>query len=195
MSIEAAGGAKTEPLARGVPGPVLGMILFITSEMMFFGALFAAYGSIRARASEWPPFGVEIELAIPIALTVILLTSSAFCHRASAAARRGDRSAARRALLITIGLGLLFLGGQALEYAGLDFQLGDNAFGTLFYALTGFHGLHVFIGIVILGAAVGKLGTGAPTGKDAGTVEAASFYWHFVDGVWLLLFTVIYLIR
>lgn len=170
------------------------MVLFITSEVMFFGALFAAYGSIRARAAEWPPPGVEIDLAIPLGLTFLLATSSVFCHRAGAAACRGDKPAARRALLATIALGLLFLAGQALEYSGLDFRLGDSAFATLFYSLTGFHGLHVFIGLVILGSAVVKLRT-APGTSATGAVEAASTYWHFVDGIWLLLFTVIYLIR
>lgn len=195
MSVEGAHSLEPPKQVHGVQGPVLGMVLFITSEVMFFGALFAAYGSIRARSPEWPPSGVEIDLAIPIALTAILLTSSVFCHRASAAARRGDPAGARRALFVTIGLGMLFLAGQAFEYSGLDFALGDSAFATLFYSLTGFHGLHVFIGLVILSAAVVKLqGPGLQSGA-AGTVEAASFYWHFVDGIWLLLFTVVYLIR
>lgn len=186
---------STEAPVRGVQGPVLGMVLFITSEVMFFGALFAAYGSIRARAPEWPPAGIEIDRAIPIALTVILLTSSVACHMASVAARRGDGLAARRALLMTIGLGMLFLGGQALEYSRLGFSLGDSAFATVFYTLTGFHGLHVLIGLVILLVGLQRAGA-TPAGLPwAGNVEAASFYWHFVDGIWLLLFTVIYLIQ
>ena len=179
--------------SRGVAGPVIGMILFITSEVMFFGALFAAYGSTRARTADWPPAGIEIDRAIPIALTVILLTSSVFCHRAVHAARRGDGSGSRRALLVTIGLGLLFLGGQALEYSRLGFGLSENAYATVFYTLTGFHGLHVLIGLVVLGVAMSRTSR-LPQGGQ-GNVEAASFYWHFVDGIWLLLFAVIYLIQ
>lgn len=183
--------SQTQP--RGVAGPVIGMVLFITSEVMFFGALFAAYGSTRARTADWPPPGIEIDRAIPIALTVILLASSVFCHRAAHAARRGEGAATRRAIAITIGLGFLFLAGQALEYSRLGFGLAENAYATVFYTLTGFHGLHVLIGLVILATAMSRTDRLGEGGR--GNVEAASFYWHFVDGIWLLLFAVVYLIQ
>jgi cytochrome c oxidase subunit III len=179
----------------GVPGPLLGMIIFITSEVMFFGGLFAAYLSLRADAPAWPPEGVEIERALPIALTVVLFASSYTVHLASAAARRGDGAGVRRALLLTVGLGLTFLGGQAFEYSRLGFEIGDGTFGSVFYATTGFHGLHVFIGVLILGLATFQAGRRGLDARSAGQVEAAAYYWHFVDAVWVLVFTTIYVIQ
>jgi cytochrome c oxidase subunit 3 len=190
VSVRAAAAAH-----RGVPGALLGMILFITSEIMFFGGLFGAYLSLRADADVWPPAGVEIERAIPIALTLILLTSSVTVHRATGAMRRGDAAGARRALALTAGLGLSFLAGQGFEYSRLGFAIGDGAFAATFFATTGFHGLHVLIGAVILGLGflqVGRRGTGL---RAVGQVEAAAYYWHFVDAIWILVFSTIYLVQ
>ena len=180
---------------RGVPGALLGMIVFITSEIMFFGGLFAAYLSLRADASTWPPEGLEIERAIPIGLTIVLLASSATVHMASTAARRGDRNGVRRALLLTVGLGALFLGGQALEYSRLGFSIDDGTYPSVFFATTGFHGLHVFIGLVILSLAAFQVGRRPLDVRTKGQIEAGSYYWHFVDAIWILVFTTIYLVQ
>ena len=180
---------------RGIPGALLGMIIFITSEIMFFGGLFGAYLSLRADAPVWPPEGIEVERLIPVILTIVLLTSSVTVHLASAAARRRDLEGIRRALTITMILGLAFLGGQAFEYSRLDFAVDDGAFASTFFATTGFHGLHVLIGVVILGLArlqVARLGKNA---RATAQVEAASYYWHFVDAIWILVFSLIYLIQ
>jgi len=180
---------------RGIRGPVLGMVLFITSEVMFFGGLFSAYLSTRARYPEWPPHGVEIDRLIPSVLTVVLVASSVTAHRAVTAARADERRPAATALLATIALGVLFLGGQALEYARLGFSLDDSAFTTVFFTLTGFHGLHVAAGIVILALALARVRSGSTPARTEAQVEAGSYYWHFVDAIWLVLFTIVYLIQ
>jgi cytochrome c oxidase subunit 3 len=171
------------------------MIVFITSEIMFFGGLFGAYLSLRADAPSWPPEGMEVERAIPLVLTVVLLTSSITVHMASAAARRGDGAGVRRALTLTVVLGLAFLGGQAFEYSRLGFRIDDGAFGSAFYATTGFHGLHVLIGVVILALAGLQTVRRGLVPRAVGQVEAASYYWHFVDAIWILVFTTIYMIQ
>jgi cytochrome c oxidase subunit 3 len=180
---------------KGVPGALLGMILFITSEIMFFGGLFGAYLSLRAGAASWPPEGAEVERSIPIVLTVVLMTSSITAHRASTAVRRGDRAGILRGVGLTMALGVLFLGGQAFEYSRLGFAVGDGAFAASFYATTGFHGLHVLIGIVVLGLGGLQVSRRGAVPRALGQVEAAAYYWHFVDAIWILVFTIIYVIQ
>ena len=173
----------------------LGMILFISSEVMFFGALFGAYFMIRAQHTSWPPPGSpEVDLAIPLALTVVLLTSSVSQHRAAAAARRGERERLTRLLAVTILLGALFLIGQAIEYGRLDASIDTNAFTSLFFTITGFHGLHVAGGLVALGLTYGRARRGAFTRARHGSVEAVTYYWHFVDAVWLAVLSAVYLL-
>jgi cytochrome c oxidase subunit 3 len=191
--------AATRAEGRGFSGALLGMILFVTSEVMFFGALFGAYlaarGAATGRGEPWPPAGTELHLGLPIFLTVVLLTSSITVHKAMQRVKNGDLRGMERGLLVTIGLGLFFLGGQAVEYSLLDFSLGDHAFTTLFFMITGFHGLHVFIGVVILGVALITARRGRITPERHGHAEAAAFYWHFVDLVWIAVFVTLYLIR
>jgi cytochrome c oxidase subunit 3 len=171
------------------------MILFITSELMFFGALFSAYFALRSGSEPWPPEGAEPEVAVAAVLTGILATSSVTAHRAVAAIKKGDTEGLIRILVVTIVLGALFLAGQLFEYSRLGFSLGEHSYGTVFFTLTGFHGLHVAIGLVILGVALTETKRGRVSATDHGSVEAASYYWHFVDAVWLLVFVVVYLIR
>ena len=168
---------------RRVPPSLLGMTLFVSSEVMFFGALFAAYFMLRGTAETWPPPGsIETSLVLPSLLTVCLLASSVTVH----AGRLG----------LTIGLGLLFLAGQAWEYAELaseGFSASTDAFATVFFTLTGFHGFHVAVGLVMLTTVFlrrERLG-----GTRSGPAEAVSYYWHFVDGIWILVFLTLYLFR
>lgn len=190
MSTTEIAGSRSE-----MPGPALGMVLFISSEVMFFGALFGAYFTIRARASEWPPAGLELETLLPAFATVVLLASSATMHKAESRAASDDGDGTGRWLLITLGLGVIFLCAQAYEYSQLDFGASDHAFGTLFYSLTGFHALHVFAGVVALALAWLKNARGQLTRSPRGTVMATGIYWHFVDAVWVLLFATLYLLR
>ncbi|HEX2049701.1 MAG TPA: heme-copper oxidase subunit III [Actinomycetota bacterium] len=184
--------------AHGVPSSLLGMTLFIASELVFFGGLFGAYATLRAQAGTWPPDGTpEIDALRAGAFTVLLLASSATQGRAARASARGDRRALVRWLAATLALGVAFLAGQASEYAtlaGEGFGVASNQFGALFFTMTGAHGLHVAIGLVMI-AVVLALARGRGPAPGHGAVEAVSYYWHFVDVVWIGLFSVLYLAR
>ncbi len=176
------------------PDPTnVGMVVWLASELMFFSGLFAAWFTLRAGTTTWPPEGVELETARTAAATVVLLASSATMHLAAAAARRDDRAGSVRWLVATVAMGAVFIANQALEYAEASFQIGSHAYGSIFYLMTGFHGLHVIGGLVFLLAIAGVVGgrSRAPAGR---TVEMAAYYWHFVDVVWVAMFTVVYLI-
>ena len=184
----------------GISSSLLGMVLFIASEVMFFGGLFGAYFTIRSAAVQWPPEGTEAHLETWYAaiLTAILVTSSVTMQFGVYAIRRNDQRRLKLWLLVSLVLGLMFLAGQANEYRmliGEGLTLSSGVFGSTFYTLTGFHGAHVaggaaFILIVFLRARSGQF-----TAKYHDTVEMASYYWHFVDVVWLGLFSTIYLLR
>ena len=186
---------QAEVQGAEISASALGMILFIASELMFFAALFGAYFTIRASASEWPPAGAEPEVLLPALATAVLVASSGTVHFASASAERGERGKTSTWLLVTIALGLVFLGGQAFEYSQLDFSLADHAYGTLFYSMTGFHALHVFAGVVTLILVWLKNQRGHLSSTRPGPAIAAGLYWHFVDVIWVLLFATLYLLR
>lgn len=166
--------------AERVPPSLLGMTLFVSSEVMFFGGLFAAYFMLRGTAGEWPPPGsVETSLVLPSILTACLLASSVTAH----AGRLGA----------TIALGTLFLAGQAYEYAELSAEglaASTDVFATLFFTITGFHGLHVAVGLVMLVTVALRRERAA-----GGPAEAVAYYWHFVDAVWVLVFLTLYVLR
>jgi len=204
MSVEASAMHPAEPveLARreaGVPTPLLGMLLFITSEVMFFGGLFAAYFNARAvHVGTWGPPSSAPELEIlPIALpiTIILVSSSFTMQFAVWAIRRGDQRAMRNWTALTLALGAAFLAGQLYDYSTLGFGISDGSFGTVFYTLTGFHGAHVFGGTVGLTILVARASQGQFSARNHVAVEAISFYWHFVDVVWIALFSTLYFLR
>ncbi|MEO7664513.1 MAG: heme-copper oxidase subunit III, partial [Candidatus Limnocylindrales bacterium] len=177
---------------------ILGMILFISSEVMFFAGLFAAYFSTRAANKPWPPEefqGILNPLSLILVATIILVISSFTCQLAIWAIRRGDRRGFLRNIGITFVLGILFLLMQAYDYS-LLFQegltLGSGPFGTTYFTLTGFHGAHVFGGVIMLGVILFRGMSGQFSAKHHDAVEAASLYWHFVDVVWILLFSILY---
>ena len=185
----------------GTSNPVLGMILFITSEVMFFGGLFAAYFNARAAHQGPEPWGpvhpAEPLEIMPIALpiTIILLTSSVTMQFGVWAIRRGDQRAMRFWTLVTLLLGVGFLIGQLVDYSLLGFGISDGIFGTVFYTLTGFHGAHVFGGVVGLTIITARATQGQFSARNHVAVEAVSIYWHFVDVVWIALFTTLYFLR
>jgi cytochrome c oxidase subunit 3 len=185
----------------GISSSLLGMVLFIASEVMFFGGLFGAYFTIRSAATTWPPEGAgsaELETWYAAILTTVLVSSSVTMQFGVWAIRRNDRRKLMLWLAVSLLLGLGFLSGQAYEYSkliGEGMTLSSGVFGSTFFTLTGFHGAHVaggaaFILIVLLRARSGQF-----TARYHDTVEMASYYWHFVDVVWLGLFSTIYLLR
>jgi cytochrome c oxidase subunit 3 len=182
----------------GISTPLLGMLLFIASEVMFFGGLFATYFNARAHvpAGTWgPPPGAHLDMPLAGALTAILVTSSFTMQFGVWAIRRGDAAKLRMWTAITLVLGVLFLMGQLFDYSELGFGIADGVFGTTFYTLTGFHGAHVFGGVVGLTIILARALRGQFSSRNHVAVEAVSVYWHFVDVVWIAVFSTIYLLR
>ena len=186
-----------------------GMILFIASEVMFFVAWFWAYFDISLYPGEaiqasrtaltggtWPPEGIETfdPWHLPLINTLILLTSGTTVTWAHHALQHGDRKGVTYGLLLTVLLGGLFTCLQVYEYAHAAFGFGGHIYGATFYMATGFHGFHVVVGTIFLLVCLVRAMKGAFTPESHFGFEAAAWYWHFVDVVWLFLFVVIYVL-
>lgn len=171
-----------------------GMLALIATESSFFASFLVVYLFYLGKSATGPqPAAV---LSPPLVNTACLLASSVTLAYALRALRSGDRGVFNVLLLLTILLGVAFLGGTAAEWRGLivdhELTITTNLFGTTFYALVGFHALHVTIGLVLL-SAVALLGLSGRIGaENAEPVEMLSWYWHFVDVVWVAVFTVVY---
>ncbi|HDS01259.1 MAG TPA: heme-copper oxidase subunit III [candidate division Zixibacteria bacterium] len=194
---------KAEPgeEARAVQQKDLLMFLkyFLISEAAIFGALFVHYYNNRFGQEYWPLAGSpEIHTTLPAVATLILMFSSLTCEIGHLALKKGRRFRSKTFILITAVLGLIFLGFQGYEWGLLinqySFTAETNIYGTLFYMLTGFHGLHVSVGILFLILVYGRLEMGQMDQKRHFSMIAATWYWHFVDVIWILLFFSIYLI-
>ncbi len=177
----------------GTSSPVMGMVLFVAGEAMFFAAFFAAYFSLRAAAAVWPPTDITPpEITIPAILTTILIASSVVIQFAVRAARRGKITQAQVLIAITALMGICFLGLQAYDYSRLTFGIKDGIYPSLFYVMTGLHMAHVVAGVVLL-LLVGAQSLNKETQwAQHETLQAAAIYWDFVDVVWVLLFIVFY---
>jgi cytochrome c oxidase subunit 3 len=193
--IDAASGSINRKAANS--NLLLGVQLGILSEVMLFGALFAAYFVERAASVGWPPSGSGLdrpELVLPALNTVLLASSSVTMQWAVRSARAGAGTRLRRALGLTLLLGGIFILIQAYEFLTNGFGLSSGIFGSTFYILTGFHGAHVLAGLVALAIVLNRARLGL-IGADRHTaVEATSYYWHFVDVVWLFLFSTLYVL-
>jgi cytochrome c oxidase subunit 3 len=186
----------------GMDPALLGMMLFIASEVMFFAALFAAYFNAAATLPVFPPEGVEEFLTLfkfpflPLIMTVILLTSSVTMQIATMRIRQGDRTGMNRAVAMTLALGAIFMVLWASDYGLLitedHFGIDSGVYGTLFYTLTGFHGAHVIGGVIGLAVILSRGLAGQFSARHHVAVEAVHYYWHFVDGI--LLVTTIYIL-
>jgi cytochrome c oxidase subunit 3 len=179
-----------------MPSSLLGVILFVASECVFFAALFGAYFTVRSQALVWPPKGIEgLEVALPAISTSMLILSSVTMQLAVAAIRRGDRRTMIRFLKLTLILGGVFLGGQMYDYSQLGFSIHDTVFGTTFFTMTGFHGAHVAGGLVFIYLMLARGWSGQLTKESHTGLEACAIYWHFVDVVWIGLFATLYLLK
>jgi cytochrome c oxidase subunit 3 len=189
-------GPPTANVSSRVEAQFLGMLLFIISEIMLFGAFFTAYFFIRVVAkAKWFPFdGFELPVSIAAVNTAILFSSSATMHWALEGIRNENRRALKMGLLTTFLLGLTFLTVQVNEYVHLGFAPHDNAQGTVFYSLTGLHGAHVFIGLNLLLIATIRSFRGHYSAKEHRGVEVPGIYWHFVDIMWLFVFSTLYVL-
>jgi len=175
-----------------------GMVLFIASEVMFFVAFFWAFFDAslfpKATPAVWPPVGVQVLPAfqVPFMNTLILLLSGCTVTWAHHALREGDRKGMLTGLALTIILGLTFTGFQAYEYVHAAFKFADGIYSSTFYMATGFHGFHVIIGTSFLIVCLFRAKAGHFTPSHHFGFEAAAWYWHFVDVVWLFLFCCVY---
>ena len=177
----------------------VGTIIWLSSELMFFAGLFAMYFTARARAPHgWPPAPTELNLPYATVFTVILVLSSVTCQFGVFAAESGNVYGLRRWFAITFLMGLVFVLGQANEYR---IQVGDGntisatGYGSVFYLTTGFHGLHVIGGLIAFILYLARTALAKFTPAQATAAIVVSYYWHFVDVVWVGLFAVIYFIR
>jgi cytochrome c oxidase subunit III len=178
-----------------VEAQYLGMLLFIISEIMLFGSFFTAYFFIRVVGNaDWPAPGEELPIAIAGVNTAILISSSFTMHWALEGAKNENRRALRVGLLTTFLLGLTFLTVQVNEYVHIGFSPADNAQGTIFYGLTGLHGAHVFVGLTLLSFATIRAFRGHFTAKEHRGVEVPGIYWHFVDVMWIVVYSTIYVL-
>jgi cytochrome c oxidase subunit III len=174
---------------------LLGMLLFIISEVMIFGAFFTAYFFIRVVAGDpWPAPGQEIPTG-PVAVnTAVLISSSFTMHWAQTSIRNGNRLGLQAGIVSTLLLGLTFLGLQINEYVNLGYAPHDAAQGSIFYGLTGLHGAHVCIGLLLLTMVTVRAFRGHYSPEEHRGVEVPGIYWHFVDVMWIIVYTTIYII-
>ena len=178
----------------------VGTIIWLASELMFFAALFAAYFTIRAVSPElWAQETELLNVPFSTVNTVILVLSSVTCQLGVFAAERGDVAGLRRWFIITYVMGAIFIGGQALEYAELIHEgltIPSSAYGTMFYLTTGFHGIHVTGGLIAFLFVLGRTYIARRfTHEQAVSAIVVSYYWHFVDVVWIALFFTIYILK
>ncbi len=174
---------------------VWGLITFLASESLMFGGFFAAYLVYSGLTAQWPPEETEVELLVPAINTIILVSSSFVIHKGDVAIKNNDVKGLRLWYIITLIMGAVFLGGQVYEYQTLGYGLTTNIFSNCFYLLTGFHGLHVFVGLLLISGVLWRsLGQGHYSDVKHVGVEMAEIYWHFVDIIWIVLFTLIYIL-
>lgn len=181
--------------ALGLDHLKVGMWLFLGSEVMFFGGLIAAF--LHYKVNNPTPESGLLDVGLVGVNTFLLLASSFTVVSALAGIERGDPAAMNLYLLATIGLGVAFLSGQGYEFASLfrhGITLSSSVFGSSFFTLTGFHGLHVLVGILWAASTFFRGMRGNYTRENHIGVEVFGLYWHFVDIVWIVLFTIIYLI-
>ncbi|BCL36571.1 heme-copper oxidase subunit III [Nostoc sp. MS1] len=185
------GGHEAHPDLR-----VWGLLTFLISESLMFGGFFATYLFFRGSTEVWPPEGTEVELFVPTINTIILVSSSFVIHFGDMAIKKGNVWGMRFWYLVTAIMGAVFLAGQVYEYQNLGYGLTTNVFANCFYIMTGFHGLHVFIGLLLI---LGVLWRSRRPGHYSATkhigIEMAEIYWHFVDIIWIILFTLVYILN
>ena len=174
---------------------LLGMLLFIISEIMVFGGFFTAYFFIRvAQGDPWPAPGTHLPVEVAGVNTAILVSSSFTIHWAQTSIKNGNRFGLKAGMLTTFLLGATFLFIQINEYVHIGFAPQDHAQGTIFYGLTGLHGAHVFVGLTLLTMVTVRSFRGHFSPEHHHGVEVPGIYWHFVDVMWVVVYTTIYIL-
>ena len=172
---------------------MFGFVVFLLSESVIFFSFFAGYIVYKTTSLDWLPTGVTgLEINEPAINTVVLVSSSFVIYIAEKFLHKNNLWGFRAFWLLTIAMGSYFLYGQALEWSGLPFGFGDGVFGGTFYLLTGFHGLHVLTGVLLQLIMLGRSFLPNNYAKGEFGVQSTSLFWHFVDVIWIILFTLIY---
>jgi cytochrome c oxidase subunit 3 len=178
-----------------VDAPTLGMLLFICSEIMIFGAFFTAYFFIRVVGhAPWPATGTTLPKVVAGFNTFILISSSFTIHFAQESIKRNNRLGLKVGMVSTFLLGLTFLFIQINEYWHIGFSPQDSAQGSVFYGLTGLHGAHVTIGLILLAMVTRRAFKGHYSAEEHRGMEVPGIYWHFVDVMWIIVFLSVYII-
>lgn len=173
-----------------------GMVVFLLNEATLFACLISSYFYLALSDKVWPPPGVAApSLKLPLWMTAALLSSSVVLVYAEKAFERGDRRRYHLGVALTVLLGLVFLGLQTKEYATKVHEIGptQHAYASMFFTITGLHGTHVFFGLLVLLWALRREVVGTATVARPLAIKNASLYWHFVDGVWIVILTSLYL--
>jgi len=169
-------------------------MIWLGSEFMFFSGLFAAFFTIRAAAPTWPPPGTKLDTIQALVFTFVLLASSPTMQFGVWAQERGDFKKAQAWIVTSFVLGLAFLANQGYEWETLKTRPHTNAYGSLFFIMTGLHGLHVLLGLVAMIALLGRLAGSKNDPGETAVYQAVSYYWHFVDIMWIGLFSALFLL-
>jgi cytochrome c oxidase subunit 3 len=198
VAVHAEAHAHGPPLAHKssrVDASILGIFLFIASEVMLFGAFFTAYFFVRVVAgTPWPTPPFHLPVFVAGINTLILVTSSFTMHWALQSIKRDNHAGLQAGLLLTFLMGLTFLLTQIREYSRIGFAPKDGAFGTIFYCLTGLHGAHVAVGLLLLLAATVRAFRGHYSSEAHHGVEIPGIYWHFVDVMWIVVYSTVYIL-
>jgi len=198
VAVHAEAHAHGPPLAHKssrVDASILGIFLFIASEIMLFGAFFTAYFFVRVVAgTPWPTPPFHLPVFVAGINTLILVTSSFTMHWALQSIKRNNHAGLQAGLLLTFLMGLTFLLTQIREYSRIGFAPKDGAFATIFYCLTGLHGAHVAVGLLLLLAATVRAFRGNYSAEAHHGVEIPGIYWHFVDVMWIVVYSTVYIL-
>ena len=188
--------ATVAPAHDRTPVLTVGTVVWLASELMFFSGLFAAYFTLRATAEgDWPPSDVELDVVTSGLFTLGLVLSSGTMQLAVRAIARGRLPAFRGWLVATLVLAAAFIANQAHEWSSLEFHADTHSYGSAFYVMTGFHGIHVIGGMLAMVLLLGRAGSRRFGAGDLPAVEMVSYYWHFVDVVWIGLWATLFLLK
>lgn len=198
MHAEAAAAPAPPHAEEGMSRGMAGMVLFIASEIMLFGGLFAGYFFVRNQADAWPPADIEhtVSKGAGAILTVFLISSSIAAHFGILGIKRNNGMQFKLGILLAVVLGSIFIGGQIYEWLTLldeGLTAGSGVYGATFYIITGFHGSHVIVGLLMLLVVVVRAFWNDFTPTRHLFADAAVLYWHFVDVIWVFVFSILYL--
>jgi len=196
QAVSAAPPAQRQKIVHDRP-PMLaiGIMIWLGSELMFFSGLFAALFTIRAHLIAWPPAGTKLDVLQAGIFTAILVASSGTMWMAVWHEEHSERRQARKWLLLSLLMGAMFLGNQIYEWINIETRWYTNSYGSVFFITTGLHGLHVFIGLLAMVLLLGRLrGRGGDPGELA-VFQGVSYYWHFVDVVWVGLYLCLFILK